>query len=181
MNQTEWGEQDGEPTRMQTRDSAREKDWAAGPAGAKEARSTPNEWACGGCRALPLMTGVVGRWRVAFEFGVSENVVHWTDYDEPPNGHGALNSNAISFSSAASNCLDLAFNRNILSRLKSTTFAAPFVSLLSVSSILKNADRSAQCSSCQIAALRIKSSIFLSHASGSSKSTCSLRMMRDER
>ena len=67
------------------------------------------------------------------------------------------------------------------SKLSNTTFAALDVSSAFVVVGLSRADLSTQCSSCQIAARKIRSSMLRSHESASRRSTCSRRTLREER
>jgi len=71
-------------------------------------------------------------------------------------------------------------NSRLRSRLSKTTLAAPFGHSLDCSTC-NNPDRSTQCSSCHIAAFQMRSSMFLSQESHSSKSARSVRTLCDER
>ena len=71
-------------------------------------------------------------------------------------------------------------NSRLRSRLSRITFAVPFGRPLDCPTF-NNPDRSTQCSSCHIAVFRMRSSMFLSQESRSSKSTCSVRMVSDQR
>jgi hypothetical protein len=66
------------------------------------------------------------------------------------------------------------------SRLSSRTLIAPAVSLVTLESF-SMADRSSQCSSCQIAARKIRPSILCSQGASSWKSTCSAQMPNEPR